>query len=284
MESLGAQLKAAREQKHVSVGRAAQDTRISATHLENLESGHFHLLPGGVYNRAFLKMYSVYLGLDPQVMLDRYKAETSTEAEKTVKAGGVRTRSSEPLYAAHPIVLWSVMLLASIAVLYFSRSWISDVFSPYFTHREAPPQLQPPSPPTTGTPESAQVSLQPAAGAQSENSQVAAPAAATEARLPPQAPGTIRLQLQITQRCWVSVTSDGNRVLVKLLEPGDSQTFDAAESLYLILGNAGGVRASINGQTARPFGKDGEVVKVSINGQNVHELLEKPDDPRNAPQ
>jgi cytoskeleton protein RodZ len=87
------------------------------------------------------------------------------------------------------------------------------------------------------------------------------------------------LNLQITQRCWVSVTSDGNRVLVKLLEPGDAQTFDALESLYLILGNAGGVRASINGKPAKPFGKDGEVVRVSINVQNVNELLEQPKSP-----
>jgi cytoskeleton protein RodZ len=279
MESLGAQLKAAREQKRVSVSQAARDTRISANHLENLETGRYQSLPGGVYNRAFLRMYSEYLGLDSQAMLDRYRAETSTPAEKPPKAPGAKVRAVEPRFAPHPVLLWSVMLLFSVVAIYFSRGWISDVFSPYFTRRPTvteelvKPEVKEQAPASSDRPE----------GAASGGEPAAAQASGAEPALPPQAPGTIRLRLQIAQRCWVSVTSDGNRVLVKLLEPGDEQTFDAAESLYLILGNAGGVRATINGKAAKAFGKDGEVVKVSINTQNVNDLLEQPDSPRNAP-
>ncbi len=276
MESLGAQLKAAREQKHVSVSQAAHDTRISANYLESFETGRYQSLPGGVYNRAFLRMYCEYLGLDPQAMLDRYHAETSTPTEKAAKTAGANARRLEPSFAPHPVMVWSVMLLVSVVALFFSRRWISDVFSPYFTHRPAPAQTLTKPEPQAPAP----AAPSPAAGG--ETAAAASPGAETP--LPPQLPGTVRLHLQITQRCWVSVTSDGNRVLVKLLEPGDSQTFDAIESLYLILGNAGGVRATINGKPARPFGKDGEVVKVSINAQNVNELLEQPDTPRNARQ
>jgi cytoskeleton protein RodZ len=279
MESLGAQLKAAREQKRVSVSQAARETRISANHLESLETGRYQSLPGGIYNRAFLRMYSEYLGLDPQVMLDRYRAETSTPVERPPKPPGAKTGSVEPRFAPHPVLLWSVMLLFSVVAIYFSRGWISDVFSPYFTHRPAvtealvKPEVKEPAPASSDSPE----------GAASGGDLAAAQGSGAEPALPPQVPGTIRLRLQITQRCWVSVTSDGNRVLVKLLEPGDEQTFDAAESLYLILGNAGGVRATINGKAAKAFGKDGEVVKVSINAQNVNDLLEQPDSPRHAP-
>jgi cytoskeleton protein RodZ len=275
MEPLGAQLKAAREQKHVSVSQAARDTRISATHLINFEAGQYKSLPGGVYNRAFLKMYCEYLGLDPKVMLDKYHAETSVPTEKPAKTRDTKPRSPEPPFAPHPILIWSVMLLVSVVALYFSRRWISDVFSPYFTHRPAPAQavVSPEVPAPAKEP--AQAPAGPVSGEQA----AAAPSPGAEVPLPPQLPGTVRLNLQITQRCWVSVTSDGNRVLVKLLEPGDAQTFDALESLYLILGNAGGVRASINGKPAKPFGKDGEVVRVSINVQNVNELLEQPKSP-----
>ena len=280
MESLGAQLKAARERKHVSVSQAARDTRISANHLENFEAGRYTLLPGGVYNRAFLRMYSEYLGLDPQAMLDRYHAETSIPTEKPAKITAVKARSFEPWFVLHPVVAWSVMLLVSVVGLYFSRRWVSDVFSPYFTHRPAPAQTLMKTEEKVPAPATAQPAVSLASGEQEAN----APSSGEEMPLPPQLPGTIRLHLQITQRCWVSVTSDGNRVLVKLLEPGDTQTFDAIESLYLILGNAGGVRATINGKAARPFGKDGEVVKFSINAQNVNELLEQQDSPRNARQ
>ena len=64
-----------------------------------------------------------------------------------------------------------------------------------------------------------------------------------------------------------------NRVLVKMLEPGDDLSFDAAESFYVILGNAGGVRLKINGKRAKPPGNAGEVVKMMINTENVSDLL-----------
>ncbi|NWG13628.1 MAG: DUF4115 domain-containing protein [Acidobacteria bacterium] len=84
------------------------------------------------------------------------------------------------------------------------------------------------------------------------------------------------MHLDITKDCWVSVTSDGNRVLVRLLEPGETQTFDALERFYVILGNAGGVRATINGKPLKQLGGDGEVVKVLINQQVLDNLLERP--------
>lgn len=88
-------------------------------------------------------------------------------------------------------------------------------------------------------------------------------------------PGTIRLEFEVLQECWVSVNRDGSRVLVKILEPGDDQSFSATEQFYLVLGNAGGVRLKINGKQVKPLGKRGEVVRVLINGQNIKDLVEK---------
>jgi hypothetical protein len=76
----------------------------------------------------------------------------------------------------------------------------------------------------------------------------------------------------------VSVNSDGTRVLVRLLEPGAHQTFDADDRFYIVLGNAGGVRLRINGKPARPLGKPGEVVRVLITTQNISDFLENPPD------
>jgi hypothetical protein len=71
------------------------------------------------------------------------------------------------------------------------------------------------------------------------------------------------------------VNSDGNRVLNRLLEPGDDQFFDATQRFYLILGNAGGIRLKINGKPAKSLGKSGDVVRLIINEQNLNDLLEK---------
>ncbi len=270
MEPLGAELRAAREQKHLTLSKVASDTRIGATHLANLEAGRYQALPGGIYNRAFLRAYCDYLGLDAQIMLDRYQAETSPPAERPAKPKP-RMRTLEPRITVSPVAVWSLMLLASVVGLFLSRKWISGVFSPYFTGKPVT------APVTTkaAAADHSQESVTPAAAdaslSSSENSLQAA-----DASLPPPAPGAMRLRLEMTQRCWVSVTSDGNRVLVKLLEPGETQTFDAMERFYLILGNAGGVRATIDGKPAKPFGRDGEVVKVLINQQILGDLLEQP--------
>jgi cytoskeleton protein RodZ len=93
----------------------------------------------------------------------------------------------------------------------------------------------------------------------------------TEPKEPPA--GTLRLEFEVVQKCWVSVSRDGDRVLVKLLEPGEDLSFDAAEKFYVILGNAGGVRLKINGKRAKPPGNSGEVVKMMINTENVSALL-----------
>lgn len=76
------------------------------------------------------------------------------------------------------------------------------------------------------------------------------------------------------EQCWVSVNIDGNRTLVKLLEPGNDQTFDASERFYIILGNAGGVLLNINGKAAKRIGRRGEVVRLLINEQNIQDLLD----------
>jgi hypothetical protein len=59
------------------------------------------------------------------------------------------------------------------------------------------------------------------------------------------------------------------------LQPGEVQSFDAAEKFQIVLGNAGGVRLKINGKPAKPLGKPGEVLKVLINEQNLQDILDK---------
>ncbi|MFI5292034.1 MAG: RodZ domain-containing protein [Candidatus Limnocylindrales bacterium] len=73
---LGAMLHAARERKGVDLHRAERDTKIRARFLEALEESDFKALPGAVYTKGFLRNYALYLGLDPELVLGRWKAET----------------------------------------------------------------------------------------------------------------------------------------------------------------------------------------------------------------
>ncbi len=73
--SLGEMLQAARERKGVDLHRAERDTKIRLKHLAALESDDYAELPGNVYARGFLRNYALYLGLDPDEVLIKWRDE-----------------------------------------------------------------------------------------------------------------------------------------------------------------------------------------------------------------
>ena len=118
-ERLGAMLLAARERKGVDLARAERDTKIRAKFLEALESSDFKALPGAVYTKGFLRNYALYLGLDPELVVARWKAEVgeSRRSEPT-------TIAPQPLEAPRGGFTFSrgliVTAILTLAVLAFA--------------------------------------------------------------------------------------------------------------------------------------------------------------------
>jgi cytoskeleton protein RodZ len=307
MESIGNELKAARAKKNVSIERIAEETRINPRYLRSLEDAKYEDLPGGMYNRAFLRAYCEYLGVDPKEMIRRYEAETAPVGDKAPKT---KNKAFRPVSypQPHPMLIWSFVLLATVVGLYFSRGWITTVFSPYFS-RPAPqqpaeeskppqtqalqqpaPQQQKPSLETAPLPASISTMTAPTeSGAEADAKEpppagkkepepVAtpqpAPVAAAAEPSPMQSQKALRIGFQAIQECWLSVSSDGRRVFVSVVKPGDHNNFEANERFNIILGNAGGVNLTINGKPAKPLGKSGEVLKIEINTSNLLDWLE----------
>ena len=72
MESIGEILREARHHKRASLEDASRATRIKMDILEQLEADEFDRLAAPAYTKGFLKLYSEYLGLDSQAMVDAY--------------------------------------------------------------------------------------------------------------------------------------------------------------------------------------------------------------------
>ncbi len=72
---VGETLQAARERKGVDLYRAERDTKIRLRYLSALEDGDYDELPAPVYVKGFLRNYAIYLGLDPEELLDRWHDE-----------------------------------------------------------------------------------------------------------------------------------------------------------------------------------------------------------------
>ncbi|WP_281698020.1 helix-turn-helix domain-containing protein [Acidaminococcus massiliensis] len=82
---IGTYLRQHREEKHLTLQQAAEQTGIREPYLAALEEGDFHKIPGDVFIRGFLRNYGNYLGLDGNGLVEAYR--TGSEPEKILKAG-----------------------------------------------------------------------------------------------------------------------------------------------------------------------------------------------------
>jgi cytoskeletal protein RodZ len=70
----GDKFRKAREKKEISLDDVSNVTKISARMLQAIEQEHFDQLPGGVFNKGFIRAYSKHLGLDPEEAVTDYLA------------------------------------------------------------------------------------------------------------------------------------------------------------------------------------------------------------------
>jgi hypothetical protein len=100
-----------------------------------------------------------------------------------------------------------------------------------------------------------------------------APPAAEESPSPAQgsggaaAPTGIRAAFRLTAACWIQATVDGDVKMAETVSEGKTFRLRANRRLDLILGNAGGVRLTVNGKVVTA-GDPGQVVRLSYVWKN----------------
>src|SRR5690348_15534735 len=75
VSTVGERLKAAREQKKLSLEDIAAQTRIPQRHLESIENGDWENLPAPTYTIGFAKSYASAVGLDRYEIGDQLREE-----------------------------------------------------------------------------------------------------------------------------------------------------------------------------------------------------------------
>jgi len=73
--------------------------------------------------------------------------------------------------------------------------------------------------------------------------------------------GQLVLDLEATELSWVVVQIDGGSPQEALLRPGEKAKWKGQDQFILTLGNAGGVKAELNGKPQKPFGPSGKVAR-----------------------
>ncbi|MDA0367115.1 MAG: DUF4115 domain-containing protein [Proteobacteria bacterium] len=82
-DGIGVELGAARIRAGAEVADIAQKLRISPAYLVAIEKGRFDDLPGHAYVFGFLKSYARFLKLDEDIVVERFRAETTGPRRET---------------------------------------------------------------------------------------------------------------------------------------------------------------------------------------------------------
>jgi cytoskeletal protein RodZ len=61
-----------RKNRGISLTQIAESTKISVRSLEAIEQGHFHKLPGGIYNTSYIRQYARAIDYDESALLSYY--------------------------------------------------------------------------------------------------------------------------------------------------------------------------------------------------------------------
>jgi cytoskeleton protein RodZ len=253
MTNLGATFKKAREAKGIPLTRIAAETRISTRFLEAIEKEEFHLLPGGIFNRGFIRAYAERVGLDPDAALTEYEQLVNTQEpdQHTLSIDTPASRKKERNF--YPVAIGALVL----AIIIF-----------YIVTRDSGPQSQTAPPPAAAVTEPApSTPLNPSVAAAPEPEPVPAPPAPTTTGL--------ALDVEATAQTWIKVTTDGNVVVPdgEILEPGMTRRFTAGTSLTLVVGNAAGLSLKLNDQKMKPLGKSGQVREIVITPSNLKDFI-----------
>jgi cytoskeletal protein RodZ len=225
----GQRLRAAREEKGLSLENVASETRIPQRHLESLETGDWDRLPAPTYTIGFAKSYASAVGLDRADIGEQLREEM----------GGTRPDSStvehfEPADPARSMPRWLVLSAAvAILVIVLVFAWIRNR-SVSEQPAETAQQQQPAQQASTGAPTTPPPTQQQAAHGP--------------------------VVLTATAPAWIRVSDQGKTLFEGVLQPG--QTFQvppAATAPILRAGAPEALRINVGNAVAPPVGPAGKV-------------------------
>src|SRR6185369_969342 len=92
-QSIGEKLRLERETRGIALREISEHTRISMRYLEAIEGDDYQRLPGGIFNRSFIRAYAKFIGYDEHTAMEDY-ARTLRERGETEEDSSSRPRSS----------------------------------------------------------------------------------------------------------------------------------------------------------------------------------------------
>ncbi len=299
MDAVGEFFRQVRETKGLTIDEVASKTRIRTDFIRALEDGNFAKLPDQVFARGFVRSYARSLGLDEEDAIHRFIQSAGAFYEKQDERERLKARQVEEerkRQANRKAVAVAIGIAVLTLVFLLSREQQSAMTrrtppEPTTTKRtvqagkdlpEVPP-LQDTVAVQDAPKASEPVPAAKTSGSESRATEPAAPAPVVAAKPAPApvstvspgsdgplggitlgesaADGQLVLDLEATELSWVVVQIDNGSPQEALLRPGEKGQWKGQDQFVLTLGNAGGIKAFLNGKPQKPFGPSGKVAR-----------------------
>ena len=96
-ETIGQRLKRIRTDRHISLEKASETTRVRPHYLQALEEDNYSVMSSAAQARGFLKLYADYLGLDLEAAMDELRKAESADAAPEPTASESSSPTPEPI-------------------------------------------------------------------------------------------------------------------------------------------------------------------------------------------
>jgi cytoskeletal protein RodZ len=296
MESVGEFFKQVRETKGLTVDEVASKTRIRFDFVKALEDGNFAKLPDQVFAKGFVRSYARSLGLDEEDAIHRFVQSAGAFYEKQDERERLKVRQAEEerKRRANRKAVAVAIAIAVLTLIFLLSREQSSVLRRGSDRLSAKPGSQgtkdigeaatrpEPGPGAAAKPGEvpAAVPRSPTDARQTDRPVASAVPAKPESESPSSAlpaiegplaglaldgagpnDGQLVLDLEATELSWVVVQIDNGSPQEALLRAGERAHWEAQDQFILTLGNAGGVKAELNGKPQKPFGPSGKVAR-----------------------
>jgi cytoskeleton protein RodZ len=275
MSAFGEGLRRERETRGISLEEISATIKIGTRLLGALEDEQFELLPGGIFNKGYVRAYAKYVGIDEEKAIAAYlqaaheaglgaravadQDDASRLGGSSREVDGFESRSPFPVVA----VLIGLILLAAIAGgwrIYRDRrqqaakAVASDAkMSGASVTNHAPTDGFASAKPATQLPATVPMRVATAKSA------VANPAGDT----------SFELTVRPTGRAWVSIKSDGKFAVRGIIKPPEVKTIRANNQVVFWTGNAGAVEVTFNGKNVPLTGGENEERVLVFNSRGL---------------
>lgn len=230
--SLGARLRSARKARAISLEQVGQLLHLEQSMLRAIEEDRYEALGAPVFVRGYLKAYAGLLGLSESSVLDAYR---QADPASVLPPKVVRDRDELPPVGPRlPVALTvaAIGLLVLVLLFFVFRSG-GEVRAPVL---QTEPDTEP--------------AMEGATGSELTVLPIEAPPAALPgppaADAPPAEAG--RLVLEFGEASWVDIRDSSGSLLSGEQAAGSRRVVSGQPPFTVALGNAPGVRLSVDGQ------------------------------------